>query len=101
METGFNMKKSSGFEHYQQQLFKPKILTRRLMIPLTLLVLITTIGIVLALYQLHRYYLQDTFTKNLSAINNNFDVLLNEQASSLALAVNIVASDPNVQRRLS
>lgn len=92
------MKKSFSFELYRKQMFQPKTLTRRLMLPLSLLVFITTVGIGTALYQLHRYYLQETFSKNISAVNSNMETLLSEQASSLALAVDIVASDPNVQQ---
>ena len=79
---------------------KPYTLTRQLMTPLAILVLVSFIGISVVLYQLHRHYLHDTFTKNIASINSNMDVLLNQQSDSLSLTLNLVASDPAVQKAL-
>lgn len=90
------------FTHKEQKLnlFRPNTLTRRLMIPLALLVVFTAFGMALALFKLHQHYLHDTFSKNIAEVDSNMQTLLNEQASSLALTLKVIASDPNVQEAL-
>lgn len=79
---------------------RPKTLTMQLMIPLSILILASSIGIAVTVYQLHRHYLHDMFTKNIDVIKTNMDVLLSEQSSSLSLSLNLVVSDPSVQKAL-
>lgn len=81
-------------------MFQPDTLTRRLMIPLSGLVLIIALGVSFTLYKLHQHYLHEAFSKNIAEIDSHMQTLLNEQASSLALTVNVVASDHNVQDAL-
>lgn len=79
---------------------QPKPLTRRLMIPLTLLIFVCTFGAGLLLYQLHFHYLHDTFHNNIAELNHDMEVLLNEQSSALSLAIKPIANDPVVLKAL-
>lgn len=88
------------FTSRELKLYQPNTLTRRLMIPLSVLVLSAALGVSVTLYQLHQHYLHEAFSKNIAEIDSNMQTLLNEQASSLALSVNVVASDHNVQEAL-
>ena len=73
---------------------------RRLMLPFTFLILICTLGAGILLYQQHRHYLNDSFHNNISELNHDMEVLLNEQSSSLSLAIKPIANDPFVLKAL-
>lgn len=83
-----------------RKLIQPKPLTRRLMIPLTLLIFVCAIGIGILLYQQHRHYLHDSFHNNITELNHDMEVLLNEQSSALSLAIKPIANDPSVLKAL-
>lgn len=83
-------------QSHDLELAQPKSLMRRLMVPLTLLILICTLGAGVLLYQQHRHYLHYSFAHTVSELNHDMEVLLNEQASSLSLAIKPIANDPSV-----
>jgi len=85
---------------HDRKWIQPKPLTRRLMIPLTLLIFVCTFGAGLLLYQLHFHYLHDTFHNNIAELNHDMEVLLNEQSSALSLAIKPIANDPVVLKAL-
>lgn len=73
---------------------------RHLMPTLSGLIVISFIGVSVLLYQQYRHYLHDGFARNISDINHNIELMLNEQASSLSLTTQVIANDPKVQQAL-
>lgn len=66
------------------------------MIPLSLLIVVCTLGTGILVYQLHQHSLYNTSTRNVNELTHNMEVLLNEQSSGMLLAVTSMASDPRV-----
>lgn len=52
------------------------------------------------LYQQHRHYLHDSFHNNITELNHDMEILLNEQSSALSLAIKPIANDPSVLKAL-
>jgi diguanylate cyclase (GGDEF)-like protein/PAS domain S-box-containing protein len=77
-----------------------KSLVRRLMLPFSILLFLSTIGAGLLLFQQHQDYLHASFQENITEFNHNMEVLLSEQASSLSLAIKPIANDPQVVKAL-
>lgn len=81
-------------------MIQPKPLMRRLMFPLALLIILSSIGVGIFLYQQHRHYLHDTFKRSISELNHDKERLLAEQTSALSLSIKTISNDPDVQQAL-
>lgn len=85
---------------YDRQRIQPKPLMRKLMIPLSLLILLCVIGAGVLLYQQYRHYMHHKFSGNIFEMNHDMEVLLDQQTSALSLVIKPIAADPAVQKAL-
>lgn len=95
MKTGtlFDLKNS-------RFMLQSQSLTRRLMIPLTALIIAVSVGIGFFIYHQQRHYLHDSFKASLSEFEYDQEKLLAEQTSALSLAIKTIASSPDLQKAL-
>lgn len=72
----------------------------RLMIPLSLLIVLCTIGAGILAYKLHQHSLYDASNSNMNELTHNMETLLNAQSSGMLLAITSMARDPQVIKAL-
>lgn len=74
---------------------------RTLMFPLLILIIACTVGMGVLFYQQHLYYLEDSFSKDITELNHDMEVLLNEQTASLQLTLKPIVKDSVTLKALS
>ena len=78
----------------------PKPVLRRLMLPLTAIVVLLTVSGLILLWQQHQSQLKSQIDVNIDDVAGDLRVSLDQQASGLTLAAQPIAADPAVQKAL-
>lgn len=80
--------------NYEETQSRPMM--RRMMIPLSGLIVLIALGFGVLVYQQYQHYLYDTSIRNVNKLTSDMDVLLDQQASGMLLTIAAIASDPRV-----
>ena len=78
----------------------PKPISRHLMIILSIMVAIFTIGVGALLVQQHNHLLEDRVDLQVNGLSKDFLVLLNQQSAGLSTALQLIIADPSVKNDL-
>lgn len=78
----------------------PRPIFNRLMVILSVMALIGTIGSGILLIQQQRHFMNDSFKIRIDDVYGNFQKIISLQASGLALAIEPIAADERVKQSL-
>ncbi|MFY9142371.1 putative bifunctional diguanylate cyclase/phosphodiesterase [Sulfuricurvum sp.] len=78
----------------------PKPILRRLMIALSIISVLVTVGIGILLLLQQRHFLQDTFDTRMAEVSYDYQRLLNQQASGLRMALQPIVANNAVKKAL-
>ncbi len=84
----------------QRRLANPRPILRRLLPPLTVILMVLTASTSTVLWQQHQYQLNGTLSSLSAQISNNFKDLLSQQADGLAIALQPLAADARLHKAL-
>jgi diguanylate cyclase (GGDEF)-like protein len=87
-------------KNLQQTDLSPKPILRRLMITLSIISLLVTAGIGILLLLQHQHFLHDTFKTRIDEVAFDYQRLLNQQASGLAMTLQPIIADSTVKKAL-
>lgn len=78
----------------------PKPIFHRLMIALSIISVLVTVGVGILLLLQQRHFLQDTFDTRMAEVSYDYQRLLHQQASGLSMALQPIAANNTVKKAL-